>query len=94
MKLSEQNKERHFCSTAFIVNNDKILLVNHKKLKMWLPVGGHMENNETPDQAVKREVKEETGLDIEIISDKYPRFKTHWQGCTKWNRRMPMVHWR
>ena len=75
MKLSEKDKNRHFCGTAFIVHNKKILLVNHKKLGMWLPIGGHMKKNETPDQAVKREVKEEAGLDIEIISENYPKFK-------------------
>ncbi len=74
MKLSEENKKRHFCSTAFVVNSDKLLLVNHRKLKLWLPVGGHMEENETPDQAVKREVKEESGLDVEIITDSHPDF--------------------
>ena len=76
MKLSLENKKRHFCSTAFIIDNDRILLVNHKKQKMWLPIGGHIEENETPDQAVEREVKEETGLDIEIIGEKYPEFDT------------------
>ena len=62
-------------ASGYVVQNDKIILVNHKKLGMWLPVGGHMEENETPDQAVKREVKEEAGLDIEIISENYPKFK-------------------
>ncbi|MBI2547704.1 MAG: NUDIX domain-containing protein [Candidatus Aenigmarchaeota archaeon] len=67
MKLSEKKSVRHFTATAYIVDNGKILLVNHKKLGMWLPIGGHVEENETPDQAVIRETKEETGLDAEII---------------------------
>ncbi len=77
MKLSEQNSVRHFTATAYVIDDDKVLLVNHKKLKLWLPVGGHIEENETPIQAVKREVKEESGLDIEIFKlanhkDEYP----------------------
>ena len=75
MKLSEMDKRRHFVASGYIVKDDRILLVNHKKHGMWLPVGGHMEGDETPDQTVKREVKEETGLDVEIISDNYPDFK-------------------
>jgi len=67
MKLSEQNSVRHFTTSACIVEGDKVLLVYHKKHKQWLPVGGHIEDNETPVQAIKREVKEEAGLDIEII---------------------------
>ncbi len=52
---------------AYIFNADKVLLIHHKKLDMWLPVGGHIEQNETPDAAVLREAKEEVNLDIEII---------------------------
>ena len=47
----------------------KVLLVNHKKLGVWLYPGGHIEDDETPDNAVVREVKEETGLDVEIAGD-------------------------
>lgn len=66
---------REFVVAAYIVDDGKILLVDHKKLKMWLPVGGHIEQNELPDDTVIREVKEETGLDVEIISEEYPDFK-------------------
>lgn len=34
---------------------------------MWLPPGGHIDDNETPDEAVVREIKEETGLDVELL---------------------------
>ncbi len=52
---------------ACIVKEDRILLMHHKKLDKWLFPGGHIEPNETPDEAIKREVKEETGLDFEPI---------------------------
>ncbi len=44
--------------------------MHHKKLDVWLYPGGHVEDTETPDEALVREVKEETGLDIEIIGEK------------------------
>lgn len=47
-----------------IVHEGRVLLLDHKKLGVWLFPGGHVEANETPDAAVIREVKEETGLDI------------------------------
>ncbi len=59
--------EKHFTATAYIVDQGKVLLILHPKLKKWLPPGGHLEVNETPPQCAKREVKEETGLDIEFI---------------------------
>ena len=56
--------EQHFCATACIIDKkeEKILFIHHKKLNKWLFVGGHIEENEDPESAVKREVKEETNL--------------------------------
>ncbi len=64
------NLEKHFTASALIQNDEgKVLLVYHKKLDVWLYPGGHIEANETPDEALVREVKEETGLDVEIIGE-------------------------
>ena len=56
--------EKHFTSTAFVLHpiEDKVLLHWHNKVKAWLPPGGHIENNETPVEAVKRETFEEIGI--------------------------------
>ena len=61
--------EKHFTSTTFVLHpmEDKILLHWHGKVKAWLPPGGHIENNETPVDAVKREAFEETGLKIKLL---------------------------
>ena len=58
---------RQFTATVYIFHNDKVLLHRHLKHNKWLPPGGHVEANETPPEAARREVKEETGLDIEFI---------------------------
>lgn len=52
--------------TAFVVHptEPKVLLVHHKKLGLWLGPGGHVEPRETTDEALVRELKEETGLVI------------------------------
>ncbi|MFH1246760.1 MAG: NUDIX domain-containing protein [Candidatus Micrarchaeota archaeon] len=57
----------HIVIAEFIFKGDKVLLIHHKKLNLWLPVGGHIEQNETPDAAVLREAREEIGLEVEII---------------------------
>lgn len=72
-------KPMDYVASAFIFHDSRILLVFHKKLKIWLPPGGHIEKDsnsrfaETPDEAVIREVKEETGLDVEITGKKFNR---------------------
>jgi len=57
-------------TTGYIFNGDKVLLIHHRKLDAWLPVGGHIKTNETFDDALKREIKEETNLEVEIIGQK------------------------
>ena len=59
--------EKHFTATAYILCEDKVLLLFHPKLQKWLPPGGHLEENETPPEAARREVLEETGLEIALI---------------------------
>ena len=53
---------------AYIIKDNKVLLVHHKKHRLWLPPGGHIEENETTDDALKREVKEEINIDIEFLN--------------------------
>ena len=65
-------RARHFVATGYVVYGGKTLLLYHKKLKMWLPPGGHIDEGELPDEACLREIKEETGLDAEIVSPKRP----------------------
>ncbi|MFH1827115.1 MAG: NUDIX domain-containing protein [bacterium] len=66
--MSHIHDKIDFVSTAFIVYRDKVLLVHHKILKTWLPVGGHIELDEDPIEALYREIKEETGIDKKDIS--------------------------
>jgi 8-oxo-dGTP pyrophosphatase MutT (NUDIX family) len=61
---------RHFTATAFIIDSRKrTLLLWHKRLGRWMPAGGHVDPDETPEDAALRECKEETGLDVEIVGD-------------------------
>jgi len=54
--------------SAYIINNAKTLLIHHKLTGLWLPPGGHIEKDETPDCALLREIKEELNLEIKILN--------------------------
>lgn len=56
-------------SALILHPNRRILLLHHRKLGVWLYPGGHVEPTETPDQALQREVFEETGLRIRMLGE-------------------------
>jgi 8-oxo-dGTP pyrophosphatase MutT (NUDIX family) len=41
---------------------DRVLVIEHRRLKTWLPIGGELEPGERPLEAAVRELREETGL--------------------------------
>ncbi len=61
-----------FTVEVFIVYKDKVLLRMHDKFNTWLSIGGHIELDENPVEAAIREVREEVGLEIELIGPKLP----------------------
>jgi ADP-ribose pyrophosphatase YjhB (NUDIX family) len=48
-------------------DNNRALLCHRTDMELWNLPGGRLENGETPWQGVIREVKEEIGLDVEVI---------------------------
>ncbi len=53
-----------------------MLLLFRKKQNDWSFPKGHMEHGETPEEAMRRELKEETGLEV-IISKPLPPIVYH-----------------
>jgi 8-oxo-dGTP pyrophosphatase MutT (NUDIX family) len=63
---------------GIIVNNDNqiLLLKRNPNIEQWQPgkwalVGGSVEEGETPEEACKREIKEEIGLNINQFKEKF-----------------------
>jgi 8-oxo-dGTP pyrophosphatase MutT (NUDIX family) len=55
-------ERRAFSVAVFARHEGSVLLIKHRRLGTWLPVGGEIEPGETPLEAARRELSEETGL--------------------------------
>jgi 8-oxo-dGTP diphosphatase len=56
--------DKHLTVTGFVVHEGSTLLLWHPMMQGWAPPGGHIEPNEDPQEAVLREIREETGLEV------------------------------
>lgn len=61
-----------FTVAIFVVHEGKVLVIHHRKLDRWLPLGGHIELDEEPEIAALREAKEESGLEVELLGERPP----------------------
>jgi 8-oxo-dGTP pyrophosphatase MutT (NUDIX family) len=61
-----------FTVAIFVVRERKVLLILHRKLNKWLPLGGHIELDEDPEIAALREAREESGFEVELIGERPP----------------------
>lgn len=68
-KPPHEKIDRHFTTATYVRHptERKVLMLWHKKLNSWLPPGGHLHPNETPDEGAAREVFEETGLEVDFF---------------------------
>ncbi|MDR7194572.1 NUDIX hydrolase [Luteimonas terrae] len=53
---------KHLVSYFAVVDEEHVLLVDHRNARLWLPTGGHVEPGEHPRETVRRELREELGL--------------------------------
>jgi 8-oxo-dGTP diphosphatase len=83
---------------CYIYRDDEVLLLHRTKKEndlnegLWIGIGGHFEENESPEDCVLREVREETGLTlteyryrgiVTFVSDRYEGEHMHLFTATK-----------
>lgn len=70
--------------TALIRKDDKLLMALRPEdpFKGWWDlIGGYMNENETPEEALRREIKEELGVDCDLkLLNFFPGYAS-WQGA-------------
>lgn len=61
------NYRGHMTASGLVVYKNKVLLIFHNQLKMWLQPGGHLEPEDLSLVAAsEREIEEETGLKVKL----------------------------
>lgn len=63
---SDSSAQFRIAVYAIIFAEGRILLALRRNINWWNLPGGGMEHGETVDEAMRREVHEETGLEIEV----------------------------
>ena len=69
--FKKDNSKGHFTGSAWIVDPDRrnVLMTHHKKLDMWLQLGGHADGMNDLVGVALKESKEESGFDHFVLVD-------------------------
>jgi 8-oxo-dGTP pyrophosphatase MutT (NUDIX family) len=62
--LDQESDPIHVTGSGIVVGPRGVVLLEHKRLGIWLQPGGHLDPDETPWDAARRESAEETGLTV------------------------------
>src|ERR1700733_12486747 len=62
--FERSHKDGHITASAFLLNKHEThaLLMHHKKLNMWVQVGGHCDGNSDVLAVALQEAQEESGI--------------------------------
>ena len=61
----------NYRAAGLIINNNKLLVAKHIDHPVYYIIGGGVEINETSEEAIIREIMEETGLKLDIVKLAY-----------------------
>ena len=73
LAYQKEKKPDRYSTCCYLKKDERYLLLFRNKKKddynqgKWIGVGGGLEKGETPDQCAIREIKEETGLDVNSL---------------------------
>ena len=72
--MSENKDSRNLTTLCYIEQDDRYLMMHRVSKKndcnqgKWIGVGGHFKEGESPEECLLREVREETGLNVDKLT--------------------------
>ncbi|MFO7969971.1 MAG: NUDIX hydrolase [Bacillota bacterium] len=83
LKKTDISNNKYYSARGIITKDNQVLLLYSASLNFYMLPGGRTEKNETPEECVIREIKEETGFETKIkdktivIKEYYP--DSYWE---------------
>ncbi len=72
-RMIDDKVQKFLCVTTYVMDDEsRFLMLHNRKLDKWVPPGGKVDRDETPDQSAVRECFEETGVNIDLVGEKTP----------------------
>lgn len=84
VKVSKEKFKLRISAYGIIIHEGRVLIVNTRSSGKWFFPGGEVEIGEKIEEAIKREVKEETGIKIEV--EKFLTFKETYFYYDPWDK--------
>ena len=83
--IAFSKEQNHFTlrAGAIIIKNNSVLMAKHKDIAGYYSIGGKVKFNESTQQAVTREVFEETGLKLQVHKLAFVHEYFHYHPITK-----------
>jgi 8-oxo-dGTP diphosphatase len=79
-RVKPRTPDPHLVSCVLLIDHqqDAVLLAGHRRARLWLPAGGHVEPGEHPVATVHRQAREELGIEAEFspLTGNRPLFVT------------------
>lgn len=69
--FERSNQAGHVTGSAWLTNRaaTHVLLTHHRKLNIWVQLGGHADGDSNPQAVALREAREESGIDEIMLVD-------------------------
>ena len=71
--FTRENNWFRYRAAAIIIENDCVLFAGNEVEDYYYSIGGGVHHGETAEDAVIREVYEETGLRVRLLGERFPR---------------------